>query len=68
MALTLTSDERTAVERRVRSPGERSRQRDRVAGGHLPDPRREGAVRLRTQFDRNKCVTGLAAPCPAINP
>ena len=22
----------------------------------------------RTQFDRNKCVTGLAAPCPAINP
>jgi parallel beta-helix repeat protein len=22
----------------------------------------------RTVFDRNKCVTALAAPCPAINP
>lgn len=41
-------------------------------GNTRPDARALDIVNLspagRTVFDRNTCMTGLAAPCPAINP
>jgi len=41
-------------------------------GNTRPETRALDIVNLapadRTVFDRNKCLTGLAAPCPAINP
>ena len=41
-------------------------------GNTRPEARALDIVNLsppnRTLFDRNKCLTGLAAPCPAINP
>lgn len=41
-------------------------------GNTSPEARALDIVNLsppgRTAFDRNRCVTALAAPCPAINP
>ena len=41
-------------------------------GNTRPEVRALDIVNLsppnRTVFDRNKCLTGLAAPCPAVNP
>ena len=41
-------------------------------GNTRPETRALDIVNLspadRTIFDRNKCLTGFAAPCPAVNP